>query len=67
MPQAPPGEYPTGNTLQRFEIGTWKSEIVWEGYGPYWVDGRSFTNWGQIRYHNGKFMHDWVPGLIIDP
>lgn len=58
----------TGNTLQRISIDTWTAETIWRRTTPYLIDGWwNVDSWGQIRMHNGKFIHDLVVGLTINP
>lgn len=57
-----------GNALQRINLDTWQDEIIWKRTRPYLIDGWwNVNSWGQIRLYEGKFVHDFVSGLTIEP
>jgi len=58
----------TGNSLERISIDTWQVETIWRRTELYKIEGwGSVDSWGQIRLYGGKFIHDFVLGLTIDP
>jgi hypothetical protein len=59
-----------GNFMERTNLQTWESEIIWTRYEGYACDcpaGGIWRSLGRIQFHNGKFVSDWILGMEFDP